>query len=94
MSMGLHPMVQPFTDPFLTYATSDGRRFGFDPGFAHKPIDQRGTESALAVRIGGLRSHEETRWRVAVGSIWWRNRAAKRRVRKVRMAVKRRRGWR
>lgn len=47
--------------PYHTYTTSDGQRFGFDPGATRKPIDQRGTESALAVRIGGLRPHVETR---------------------------------
>ena len=89
--------------PYHTYTTSDGQRFGFDPGAARKPIDQRGTESALAVRIGGLRPHVETRdaartdgdrgdmrdvIAVAIRAV------DKRAARKARMAAKRRRGWR
>ena len=78
-----------------TYPPTSGYSIGVDLA-ARKPIDQRGTESALAVRIGGLRPHVETREAGSVNAlaILPRHRLAKRDARRIRMAAKRRRGWR
>lgn len=59
MSMGLHPMVQPFAASLKQYAAGDGWTF-----------------TTIDGRIIGI-----TRWH-------------KRAARKIRMAAKRRRGWR